>query len=98
MEGEGTEAAAVTAVIGGATGGPTQIVPHPRGIDRDPVGLRPMGQPLRLGLKLGGQDTTADDLRSVWRIADEAGFDHVWCFDHFAAFGAGGSGRPVFEG
>jgi F420-dependent oxidoreductase-like protein len=23
-----------------------------------------------------------DELRDVWRIADEAGFDHVWAFDH----------------
>lgn len=37
-------------------------------------------------------------LRDVWRIADEAGFDHVWDFDHFAAIGADGTDRPVYEG
>ena len=26
-----------------------------------------------------------DELRAVWRVADEAGFDHVWNFDHFAS-------------
>ncbi len=43
---------------------------------------------LRFGLKLSGQGTTADELHAVWRIADAAGFDHCWNFDHFAALGA----------
>jgi probable F420-dependent oxidoreductase len=42
--------------------------------------------------------TTIQGLRDVWRIADEAGFDHVWDFDHLAAIGAGGTDRPVYEG
>jgi F420-dependent oxidoreductase-like protein len=54
--------------------------------------------PLRFGLKLSGQDTTIDALRTVWRIADEAGFDHVWDFDHLASIGDGGPDRPIFEG
>jgi F420-dependent oxidoreductase-like protein len=54
--------------------------------------------PLRFGLKLSGQDTTIEALRAVWRIADEAGFDHVWDFDHLAAIGDGGPDRPIFEG
>ena len=41
--------------------------------------------PLRLGLKLSPQATTVDEMRPIWRIADEAGFDHCWNFDHFAA-------------
>ncbi|HEX4214308.1 MAG TPA: LLM class flavin-dependent oxidoreductase, partial [Candidatus Dormibacteraeota bacterium] len=57
-----------------------------------------MDYPLRFGLKLSGQDTTIEDLRTVWHVADEAGFDHVWDFDHFASIGAGGPDRPVFEG
>lgn len=57
-----------------------------------------MAHPFRLGIKLAGQDTTAAALREVWRIADEAGFDHLWCFDHVAAIGEGGPDRPVFEG
>jgi F420-dependent oxidoreductase-like protein len=57
-----------------------------------------MAHPARFGLKSGGQDTTISDLRAVWRIADEAGFDHVWDFDHLASIGAGGADRPVFEG
>jgi alkanesulfonate monooxygenase SsuD/methylene tetrahydromethanopterin reductase-like flavin-dependent oxidoreductase (luciferase family) len=54
--------------------------------------------PVRFGLKLGGQDTTAGELRDVWRIADEAGFDHLWCLDLFAAIGPAGPDRPIFEG
>jgi F420-dependent oxidoreductase-like protein len=54
--------------------------------------------PLRYGLKLSGQDTTLEVLRTIWRIADEAGFDHVWGFDHLAAIGNDGPDRPVYEG
>ena len=57
-----------------------------------------MKHPLRFGMKLSGQDTTIEALRTVWRLADENGFDHVWDFDHFASIGAGGPDRPVYEG
>jgi F420-dependent oxidoreductase-like protein len=57
-----------------------------------------MTHPLRFGLKLSGQDCTIQQLRVVWKVADEADFDHVWDFDHLAAIGAGGPDRPVFEG
>ncbi len=57
-----------------------------------------MTHPLRIGIKLSGQDTSIADLRAVWRIADEGGFDHVWDFDHLAAIGDGGPDRPIFEG
>jgi alkanesulfonate monooxygenase SsuD/methylene tetrahydromethanopterin reductase-like flavin-dependent oxidoreductase (luciferase family) len=55
-------------------------------------------EPVRFGLKLGGQDTTAGELRDVWRVADDAGFDHLWCLDLYAAIGAAGPDRPIFEG
>ncbi|MGH7760745.1 MAG: TIGR03560 family F420-dependent LLM class oxidoreductase [Candidatus Dormibacteraceae bacterium] len=57
-----------------------------------------MAHPLRFGLKNSGQDTTIADLRAVWRIADESGFDHVWDFDHLASIGGGGADRPIYEG
>jgi F420-dependent oxidoreductase-like protein len=57
-----------------------------------------MTHPLRFGLKLSGQDTNVEDLRSVWRIAEEGGFDHVWDFDHLASIGEGGPDRPIYEG
>jgi F420-dependent oxidoreductase-like protein len=57
-----------------------------------------MTNPLHFGLKLSGQDTAIEALRTVWRLADDAGFDHVWDFDHLASIGAGGPDRPVYEG
>jgi F420-dependent oxidoreductase-like protein len=57
-----------------------------------------MTHPVRFGMKLSGQDTTIEALRAVWRIADEAGFDHVWDFDHLASIGDAGPDRPVYEG
>jgi F420-dependent oxidoreductase-like protein len=54
--------------------------------------------PLRFGLKASGQDISIQSLRAVWKIADEAGFDHVWDFDHLAAIGGGGPDRPIYEG
>src|SRR5919201_1018984 len=57
-----------------------------------------MTAPLRFGLKNSGQATTIQALRDVWRIADEAGFDHVWDFDHLASIGSDGTERPVYEG
>lgn len=52
---------------------------------------------LRFGVKLTPQYTTIEDMRSVWQIADEAGFDHCWTFDHFAAIGEDFHG-VVWEG
>lgn len=51
----------------------------------------------RYGLKLPPQYTTITDLRAVWQIADEAGFDHCWTYDHFASIGDDVAG-DVYEG
>lgn len=48
----------------------------------------------RYGLKLS-QRATVDQLRAVWRIADEA-FDSCWVMDHFATLGDEPQG-DVFE-
>jgi F420-dependent oxidoreductase-like protein len=50
---------------------------------------------MRYGLKLS-QLAPIDEFRAVWRIADEAGFDHVWNMDHFAALGGDPTG-DIFE-
>jgi F420-dependent oxidoreductase-like protein len=50
-----------------------------------------------LGLKLSPQHCTVEQLRTVWRIADEAGFDHLWAFDHLSPLFAD-PGDDVFEG
>jgi F420-dependent oxidoreductase-like protein len=57
-----------------------------------------MDHPLRIGIKHSGQDCTIDELRSVWRTTDQAGFDHLWAFDHMASIGPGGPDRVIFEG
>jgi F420-dependent oxidoreductase-like protein len=50
---------------------------------------------MRYGLKLS-QNATIDQLRAVWRIADESGFDHCWNMDHLATLGPRDDG-PIFE-
>lgn len=57
-----------------------------------------MAHPLHFGIKASGQAITIEELRAIWRIADEGGFDHVWDFDHLASIGAGGPDRPIYEG
>src|SRR2546422_7582611 len=57
-----------------------------------------MTHPLRFGLKASGQWITIDQLRSIWKIGDEGGFDHLWDFDHLASIGPNGPGGPVYEG
>ena len=37
---------------------------------------------IRVGIKLFGQGRTIDEQAAVWRLADEAGFDHCWVSDH----------------
>ena len=57
-----------------------------------------MTHPLRFGLKASGQWITIDQLRAIWKIGDEGGFDHLWDFDHLATIGPNGPGGPVYEG
>jgi len=53
--------------------------------------------PLHVGLKLSPQIYPIATHRAVWRIADDAGFDGLWGFDHLQALG-GDPTQPVFEG
>ena len=54
--------------------------------------------PLRFGLKASGQWISIQQLRAVWKIADDAGFDHLWDFDHLASIGPNGPDGPIYEG
>jgi F420-dependent oxidoreductase-like protein len=54
-------------------------------------------RPLRIGIKLS-QDAPIETYRTIWRIADEAGFDHCWAMDHLASIGPIGDDRPIFDG
>jgi F420-dependent oxidoreductase-like protein len=50
---------------------------------------------LRFGIKLS-QGASMETLKQLWRIADEAGFDHCWNMDHFASLG-GEDTKDIFE-
>ncbi len=53
--------------------------------------------PLRYGLKFSQQVHPIEVHVDVWRIADEAGFDHIWGFDHLIALGSDPA-APIFDG
>jgi len=50
---------------------------------------------LRVGLKLSQQIFSLESQREAWRMVDEAGFDHLWLFDHLVAIHQEG---PVLDG
>ena len=56
-----------------------------------------MTQPLRVGIKLS-QDAPIESYKAIWKIADEARFDHCWAMDHLASIGGIGDDRPIFDG
>jgi alkanesulfonate monooxygenase SsuD/methylene tetrahydromethanopterin reductase-like flavin-dependent oxidoreductase (luciferase family) len=56
-----------------------------------------MTHPLRVGIKLS-QDAPIESYRAIWKIADEARFDHCWAMDHLASIGGVGEDRPIFDG
>lgn len=56
-----------------------------------------MTPPLRVGIKLS-QDASIESYKAVWKIADEARFDHCWAMDHLATIGIIGDDRPIFDG
>jgi F420-dependent oxidoreductase-like protein len=41
-------------------------------------------RPIRVGIKIPPQQIAAPDLRASWRLAEAAGFDHYWTYDHLA--------------
>jgi probable F420-dependent oxidoreductase len=56
-----------------------------------------MTQPLRVGIKLS-QDAPIESYKAIWKIADEARFDHCWAMDHLATIGGIGDDKPIFDG
>jgi F420-dependent oxidoreductase-like protein len=56
------------------------------------------GHPVRVGIKLSQQMCTLEQQRAMWRLADEAGFDHFWVFDHFNPIGSAPLDGPIHEG
>ncbi len=56
-----------------------------------------MTHPLRIGLKLRPERFSIEVQRTAWTIGEEAGFDHLWSYDHLVAVGADVT-APIFEG
>jgi F420-dependent oxidoreductase-like protein len=52
---------------------------------------------LGIGFKLRPEKYSIDVQRAAWEIADAAGFDHIWSYDHLVAVGANVA-APIFEG
>jgi alkanesulfonate monooxygenase SsuD/methylene tetrahydromethanopterin reductase-like flavin-dependent oxidoreductase (luciferase family) len=52
---------------------------------------------LGIGLKLS-RGAPIESFRRVWHIADDAGFDHCWAFDHLATTGSDGAHPTLYEG
>jgi alkanesulfonate monooxygenase SsuD/methylene tetrahydromethanopterin reductase-like flavin-dependent oxidoreductase (luciferase family) len=53
--------------------------------------------PVGIGLKLS-RGAPIGTFRQVWRIAEEAGFDHCWAFDHLVTTGPNHTSMDLFEG
>jgi alkanesulfonate monooxygenase SsuD/methylene tetrahydromethanopterin reductase-like flavin-dependent oxidoreductase (luciferase family) len=56
-----------------------------------------MAHPLRVGIKLS-QDAPIESYKAIWKIADEARFDHCWAMDHLASIGDVGDDKVIFDG
>ena len=54
-------------------------------------------RPLRFGLKFSQQIHPIDVHTDIWRMADDAGFDHIWPFDHLISLGPDPA-APIFDG
>jgi len=52
---------------------------------------------IRVGLKLSQQVFSLEAQREAWRMVDEAGFDHLWLFDHLVAIHQD-EPRPIYDG
>ena len=51
---------------------------------------------VRVGVKVPPQQISAPDLVASWRLAEAAGFDHYWSYDHLVGV-VTGRHNPVFE-
>ena len=56
-----------------------------------------MPHPLRFGVKLSQQIHPIAAQREAWRVAEQAGFDHLWPFDHLVALGPDPA-APILDG
>src|SRR5499426_4022140 len=56
-----------------------------------------MARKFRFGVQTAPHNTAWSDLRAVWKVIDEAGYDTAWVFDHFYPILTDPAG-PCFEG
>lgn len=56
-----------------------------------------MAYPLRFGIKINQSHHAIDAHRDAWLMADDAGFDHIWGYDHLFALGPDPT-QPIFDG
>jgi len=57
-----------------------------------------MARPLRFGIKTAPQDTTYEEIVTVWKEADGIPvIEHAWLFDHFSPINGNLDG-PCLEG
>ena len=54
--------------------------------------------PIRFGLQTAQQSVEWDELKEVWRKADEWGYDSLWTFDHFYPIFVPDATGPCLEG
>ena len=77
------------------TAGATVALLGPRALARAAEPAR--GRPLRFGIQTPPQHTTYQELVSVWKEADDLGFDSAFAFDHLMPIMSDPTG-PCFEG
>jgi len=56
-----------------------------------------MSRKIKFGVQTAPQNTTWEELRTVWKMIDSLGYDTAWTFDHFFPILTDPSG-PCFEG
>src|SRR5436309_15173285 len=59
--------------------------------------LGAVAYPVRFGIKLNQSHHPIDVHRDAWRMAEDAGFDHIWGYDHLFALGPDPT-KPIFDG
>ena len=52
---------------------------------------------MKFGLQTGQQDCTYEELRNLWRLADNSGFHWISIWDHHFESPPAGGQRPAFE-
>jgi F420-dependent oxidoreductase-like protein len=60
-------------------------------------GARAAAAPIRFGIQTSQQGVTYEEIRDIWKAADEIGFDSAWNFDHFIPILGADTDGPCLE-